>query len=79
MDQDQEEQRESLEQQLQWTKGQIRILDEMDGKLNEMKRIAQYVVEHTLTEIEVEWLNNELNVLKDEFSSLKKQYYPVLQ
>lgn len=79
MDQDQEEQRESLEQQLQWTQGQIRILDEMDGKLNEMKRIAQYVVEHTLTEIEVEWLNNELNVLKDEFSSLKKQYYPVLQ
>ncbi|MGE7603965.1 hypothetical protein ACQKL5_15945 [Peribacillus sp. NPDC097675] len=71
-----QEQRILLE--LQWTEEQIRILDEMDVKLHEMKRIAEYALEHKLSAIEIEGLNGELNALKNEFRSLEKQLYPVL-
>lgn len=78
MDQDQQEQKQHLEQQLQWTKERVCILDEMNVKLHEMKRIAEYAVEHTLSAIEIERLNGELYTLKNEFSSLEKQLYPIL-
>lgn len=78
MDQDQQEQKKHLEQQLQWTKERVCILDEMNVKLHEMKRIAEYAVEHTLSAIEIERLNGELDTLKNEFSSLEKQLYPIL-
>lgn len=78
MDKDQQEYKKFLEQQLQWTEVQVRILDEMDVKLHEMKRITEYALEHELSPIETERLNAELNILKNEFSSLEKQLYPVL-
>ncbi len=78
MDIDQQEQKKYLEQQLQWTKEQVCILDAMNVKLHEMKRIAEYSLEHTLTAIEIERLNGELDILKNEFSSLEKQLYPIL-
>lgn len=78
MDQDLLEKKNILEQQLQWTKERIRILDLMDVKLWEMKRIAEHVLSHNLTVIEVENLNKELKVLKGEFSSLEKQLNPIL-
>ena len=78
MDQNQQEQKNILEQQLQWTKERIRILDLMDVKLYEMKRIAEYVLVHNLSEIERERLNKELNGLKKEFSYLEKQLNPIL-
>ena len=78
MDQDEQAQKIILEEQLKWTKEQVRILDEMDSKLHEMKKIAEYAREHKLSEIEIERLNGELNVLKNEYSSLEKQYNPVL-
>lgn len=79
MNQDQQEHKKSLEQQLQWTKERVQILDEMDVKLHEMKRIAEYAVEQNLSSLEIDRLNGELNVLKIEFSSLEKQLNPVLQ
>jgi len=78
MDQDQQEQKKHLEQQLQWTKERVCILDEMNVKLHEMKRIAEYAVEHTLSAIEIERLNGELDTLKNEFNSLERQLYPIL-
>jgi hypothetical protein len=78
MDQDQQEQKKFLEQQLQWTEEQVCILDEMNVKLHEMKSIAEYALEHTLSAIEIERLNDELAILKNEFSSLEKQLYPIL-
>lgn len=67
------EQKEFLEQQLQWTKEQIRILDEMDGKLQEMKKIAEYAVENDLSIEEVEKLNSQLKELQTEYSFLEAQ------
>ena len=78
MEKDQKDMTKSLEQQLQWTKEQMHILDEVDVKLHEMKRIAEYTLVHNLSVNEIELLNNELNVLKIELSSLEKQLYPVL-
>lgn len=79
MDQEQKEQKESLEQLLKWTKEQMLILDMMEVKLYEMKRISEKVLERQLSASEKDGLNRELNALKIEFNSLQKQYDPVLQ
>jgi len=78
MDDAQQEQKYHLEQQLQWTVEQVRILDEMNVKLHEMKRIAEYALAENLSAIEIERLNGELDKLKTEFSSLERQLYPIL-
>ena len=57
---------------------QVRILDEMNIKLYEMKRIAKYALAHNLSAIEIERLNEELDALKTEFSTLEQQLYPTL-
>ena len=62
-----------MEEQLQWTKEQIRILDEMDGKLQEMKKIAEYAVVNDLSVNEREELNRQLEILKNEYSFLEIQ------
>ena len=78
MDQEQKEQKESLDQLLKWTKEQMLILDMMEVKLYEMKRIGENVLEHQLSASEKDGLNRELNALKIEFGSLEKQLYPVV-
>ena len=77
MEKDQKDMKGSLEQQLQWTKEQMRILDKMDVKLHEMKKIAEYALAHSLSVNEVELLNNELNALKGELNSLEKHLAPI--
>jgi len=78
MNQDRQEHKRFLEQQLLWNEEQVHILDEMNVKLHAMKKVAEYALEHELSPIETERLNAELNVLKNEFNSLEKQLYPVL-
>ncbi len=77
MDLDQQEQKRFLEQQLQQTKEQVCILDEMNVKLHEMKGIAEYALEHKLSAIEIKRLNGELDILKNELNSLERQLYPI--
>ena len=67
------EQKEFLEEQLQWTKDQIRILDEMDEKLQAMKKIAEYAAENDLSSSEREELSAQLEKLKSEYDFLEKQ------
>ena len=67
------EQKEFLEEQLQWTKDQIAILDEMDGKLQEMKKIAEYAAANDLATDEIEKLNSQLKGLQNEYSFLEAQ------
>lgn len=78
MEKDQKDMKGSLEQQLQWTKEQMHILDKMDVKLHEMKKIAEYALAHSLSVNEIEMLNTELSALKSELNSLEKELYPLL-
>lgn len=70
---DQKELKEFLEQQLEWTKVQAHILDKIDEKLHQMKRIAVYAAEHDLPEYELDDLNTRINELKQEIHVLERQ------
>lgn len=78
MDNDQQDLKRFLEQQLERSKEQIVLLDEINVKLIEMKRIAQYVVDHELSESEMGRLDHELNDLKDEVHFLEKQLHTIV-
>ncbi|WP_033542921.1 hypothetical protein [Planococcus sp. CAU13] len=70
---DNKEQKEFLEEQLQWTKEQILILDEMDMKLQEMRKIAEYAAKYELPADEIEKLNRQIKELQNEYSFLEAQ------
>ena len=78
MDKDKQDQKKFLEEQLEWSKDQVCILDEMNVRLHEMKRIAQYVINNELSSNGIDRLNLELNDLKNEFNYLEKQLYSVI-
>ncbi|KXH79733.1 hypothetical protein [Sporosarcina sp. HYO08] len=78
MDKTYEDRKKFLEEQLQWCKDQDAILEEMNVKLHEMKRIAEYAVEHKLTVVEVDKLNGQLNELKREVHFLESQLQSIV-
>ena len=78
MNKDEQDQKKFLEEQLEWTKEQVRILDEIDIRLHEMKKIAEYAVEHELSSTEKIRLNNQMKDLKAEVDSLEKQLHTVV-
>lgn len=67
------EQKEFLEEQLYRTKEQIAMLDEMDRKLQEMKKIAEYVIKNELLKNEIEKLNDQLKELQIEYNFIEEQ------
>ena len=73
MDKEQKERKEFLQEQLEWTKEQMDILDQMDGKLQEMKRIAESAAGNDLSVDERKSLNRRLGILKHEYDLLKKR------
>lgn len=75
---EQEERKEFLEQQLRWTKEQNKILDDMDEKLQAMKKIAEYAAGNDLSSSEREEWNSELEKLKGKYDFLEKQRYTLL-
>ena len=78
MDKDDQERKQFLEQQLEWCKEQDCILEEIEMELYKMKEVAQYTLDHELTDLEVERLNGHLNELKNEIQVLEKQLYSVV-
>jgi flagellin-like hook-associated protein FlgL len=78
MEKDLQERKEFLEQQLQWSKEQASILDEIEANLHEMKEIAVYASKHELTSDEVEKLNYQLNHLKNVVQYLEKKLRSVI-
>ncbi|CJG24938.1 Uncharacterised protein [Streptococcus pneumoniae] len=67
------ERKKFLEQQLEWCKEQDYILEEIEMKLYEMKRIAEYAFNHELTLLEIDQMNDQLKKLKSEVHFLEKQ------
>ncbi|GLB60180.1 hypothetical protein [Cytobacillus sp. NCCP-133] len=62
-----------LEGQLLWSMERARILDEIEAKLQEMKRIAAYALNCELVYFEGEALNLRIVVLKEEVISLEQK------
>jgi len=78
MDRNQQDRKKFLAEQLQWCREQDAILEEMNVKLHEMKRMVEYTLEHELTSIEIDELNGRLNELKSEVHFLEKQLCSVI-
>ena len=78
MDKEEQEHKLFLEQQLEWCKQQDRILEEIEIKLHEMKKIAQYTLDHELTSLEIDQLNGQLKELESEVHFLEKQLQPIV-
>ncbi|MDL0421337.1 DUF1192 family protein [Caldibacillus thermoamylovorans] len=75
MDKEQKELKDFLEQQLEWTKEQAYILDQIDEKLHQMKRIAIYAAEHDLPDYAINELNTRINRLKQEVHMLERKMH----
>jgi Tfp pilus assembly protein PilO len=73
-----QEHKQFLEEQLHWCSERDGILEKIEVKLHEMKRIAEYAREQELSTLEINWLNDQLNELKSEVVSLEKQLHSVL-
>ena len=67
-----------LKEQLEWCKEQDRILIKIERNLHEMKKIAEYAVEHELDLKEKNELNDRLNHLKDEVIFLEQQLHSIV-
>jgi Mg2+ and Co2+ transporter CorA len=78
MDKDQQEQKKFLEEQLQLSKEQASILDEIETNLHKMKEIAVYASKHELTSDEAEKLNDQLHHLKTVVQYLEKKLCSVI-
>lgn len=66
-------QKKFLEAQLQWCRDRDEILAEIEGKLYEMRSIAEYALEHKLSSAETTRLNGQLGELQGEVLALEKQ------
>ena len=64
--------KKELEDQLQEVKQRLEILDMIDGRLFEMKKLAQRVIGEELSEMEIEEINNQVKALEQEVILLDK-------
>jgi hypothetical protein len=78
MDKNSQEYKKLLEEQLEWCKERDCILEKIESKFYEMKRIAEYALKHDLTSEEIDGLNGQLNELQSEVHSLEKQLQSVV-
>lgn len=78
MNKDEQQDKKFLEEQIQWCKDQDQMLVEIETKLYEMRRIAEYSLEYELTLAETDRLNDRVHELKCEIQSLEKQLHPVV-
>ncbi|RLQ91017.1 hypothetical protein [Planomicrobium sp. Y74] len=65
--------KEFLESQLRWSKNQISILDDMESKLLEMKKVAEYAAGNELSIEERETSSKRMEILNQEYHILEKQ------
>ncbi|WP_017726258.1 hypothetical protein [Halalkalibacterium ligniniphilum] len=77
MSNDLNERRQFLEQQLEWSKKQALILEEIETKLYKMRELAEYVLANELSEGEAAQINHTWNELKREVAQLQQELYPL--
>ena len=72
LDNDQQEIKKFLEEQIDWCKSQDAILEKIENKLYQMKELAEYAYHYPLTLTEADMINAQLNILKQEVYSLEQ-------
>jgi hypothetical protein len=78
MNKDRHSQKKFLEEQINWCKEQDHILEEIEIRLQEMKKVTEYVLKHELTSTEIDGVNGQLNELKNEVHFLERQLHTVV-
>ncbi|MFL0197104.1 hypothetical protein ACJDU8_16285 [Clostridium sp. WILCCON 0269] len=68
-----EELKQELEQELQWVKYRMKMLDLIDKKLMQMREIEEYAKEGNKTKEELEVLNAKLNNLATQVNALDEE------
>ena len=78
MNNEQMELKKFLAEQVNWCKQQDAILEKIENKLYEMKELAEYARDHCLSLREIDEVNCQLAVLKQEVHSLEQQLQSVV-
>ena len=68
-----EELRDELEQELQWVQYRISMLDFIEGKLFQMREMAERAKDNNLSQEEIEELNTNINDLKTQVNALDEE------
>lgn len=68
-----EEVKQELKQELQWVQYRMNMLDIMDEKLLQMKKIAAQAKEEKLSSVELKALNDRLNFLAEQVRALDSE------
>ena len=62
-----------LQQKLEWVKYRLGRLDQMEGKLAEMRQLAEYARDNQLSSQEIEASNAKLHKLQQEVIAMDEQ------
>lgn len=65
--------KQKLEHELQWVQYRQKMLDIIEAKLVEMRKIAEQAKAENLTPIEIEALNNKINNLAEEVRAIDSE------
>lgn len=64
---------EELSRNLAWIQQRLEVLDKMEGKLLEMKSLAEFARDHKLENSQVQTLNLRIQMLQRETEELDKE------
>lgn len=70
--------KEFLKKELKRSKEHSRILEEIDYNLHEMKAIAEYALHNKLTKEEINRMNSQLLILKEEINDLEQTLFYIV-
>ena len=63
-----------LEEQLEWTKEQIILLDKIEEKLQEMKRLAIYARDHQENREQIKRIQEQIFRIQQEINMLQHEF-----
>ncbi|MDK2919031.1 MAG: hypothetical protein PWQ37_1764 [Candidatus Petromonas sp.] len=66
------ESKEYLEEKLKWVRYRLKMLNEIENKLKEMRNLAETAKINTLSPIEIEEINIKIEQLRNEVIELDK-------
>lgn len=65
--------KQKLEQELQWIKYRIKMLDLMESKMVKMKKLAEYIKDNELKEEKIDEINIKFKNLESQVNALDEE------